>query len=119
MGVDISADELSQFNATVLCVGATKPRDLPIPGRTLTGVHFAWDFLSQQNKRISDEAQSLDNSTLISANGKDVIVIGGGDTGSDCVGTSNRQHAKSITQFELLPMPPTARPEHQPWPYYP
>ena len=116
VGVDVSYEELQDFDATVLCIGATKPRDLPIPGREFQGVHFAWDFLSQQNKRVSSEAV---RNAQISANGKDVIVIGGGDTGSDCVGTSNRQKAASVTQFELMPVPPDERPENQPWPYYP
>ena len=116
VGVDVSYEELRDFDSTVLCIGATKPRDLPIPGRELEGVHFAWDFLSQQNKRVSSEAV---RNAQINANGKDVIVIGGGDTGSDCVGTSNRQKAASVTQFELMPVPPNERPETQPWPYYP
>jgi len=116
VGVDVSYEELQSFDAAVLCIGATKPRDLPIPGRELEGVRFAWDFLSQQNKRVSSEAV---RSAQITANGKDVIVIGGGDTGSDCVGTSNRQKAASVTQFELMPVPPNERPENQPWPYYP
>ena len=117
VGVDVTKDDLaSDYEAVVLCIGATKPRDLPIPGRELAGIHFAWDFLSQQNQRVSGEGVKQ---TAISARGKDVIVIGGGDTGSDCVGTSTRQKARSISQFELMPVPPTARPEKQPWPYYP
>ena len=116
VGTDVSFKELGEFDAVVLCVGATKPRDLSIPGRELKGVHFAWDFLSLQNKKVSNEPSALAD---ISAMGKDVIVIGGGDTGSDCVGTSNRQGAASVTQFELLPVPPDVRPENQPWPYYP
>lgn len=116
VGIDVSYEELQDFEATVLCIGATKPRDLPVPGRELEGIHFAWDFLSQQNKRVSSESV---HNAQITASGKDVIVIGGGDTGSDCVGTSNRQEAASVTQFELMPVPPNERPEKQPWPYYP
>ncbi len=121
IGKDVPVDTLSDFDAIVLCGGATKPRDIPIPGRDLEGIYFAWDFLSQQNQRVAGDA--LAQKTLpvpeIHAKGKHVIVIGGGDTGSDCVGTSNRHGAKSITQFELLPMPTSERPERQPWPYYP
>ncbi|MFK7848059.1 MAG: glutamate synthase subunit beta [Rhodothermales bacterium] len=116
VGEDISADELQSFDATVLCVGATKPRDVGVPGRDLKGIYFAWDFLWQQNKRVAGEAFDAEP---IHAGDKNVIVIGGGDTGSDCVGTSNRQGAKSVVQFELLPTPPEERPGHQPWPYYP
>lgn len=116
VGVDISAKEIKDnFDAVVLCGGSTIPRGLPVPGNDLDGVHFAMDFLTQQNMRnYGKEAQ-----TPIMATDKDVIVIGGGDTGSDCVGTSNRHKAKSVTQFELMPKPPENRPEHQPWPYYP
>ena len=120
VGVDPVADDLSEFDASVLCVGATRPRDLPIPGRDLQGIHYAWDFLAQQNKKVSGEAEANTSFEYpILAEGKHVIVIGGGDTGSDCVGTSNRQGAKSVTQFELMPMPPGERPVDQPWPYYP
>ena len=117
VGVDVSFDELGVFDALVLCIGATKPRDLPVSGRELGGIHFAWDFLSQQNKWVSGE--SVEGLSPISATGKHVIVIGGGDTGSDCVGTSNRQGASSVTQFELMPVPPDGRADDQPWPYYP
>src|SRR5690606_10308539 len=95
---------------------ASAPRDLPIPGRDFDGVHFAMDFLSQQNKRVAgDRIFSGD----ILATNKNVIVIGGGDTGSDCVGTSNRQGAKSVTQIELLLKPPAERAENNPWPQWP
>jgi glutamate synthase (NADPH/NADH) small chain len=118
VGVDISVNDLlRQFSAVVLAGGSTIPRDLPAPGRELKGIHFAMDFLTQQNKRVSglwDE-----KSEAIIANGKHVVVIGGGDTGSDCVGTSNRHGAKSITQFELLPKPPEHRTLQMPWPTYP
>lgn len=117
VGKNYPVEELETFDAVVLCGGATKPRDLPIPGRDLDGIHFAWDYLWQQNKRNAGD--SLDGIPPIDAAGKHVIVIGGGDTGSDCIGTANRQHAASITQFELLPVPPKARPADQPWPFMP
>lgn len=117
VGVDVSINELlREFNVIVLAGGSTIPRDLAITGRELKGVHFAMDFLKQQNKRVSNiEVSGQD----IIATGKDVVVIGGGDTGSDCVGTSNRQKAKSVTQFELLPKPPENRTAFMPWPTYP
>lgn len=121
VGENYPVEKLDAFDAVVLSGGATKPRDLPIPGRELDGVHFAWDFLTQHNKRVAgDDVENSDywNKT-IEAEDKDVIVIGGGDTGSDCVGTSNRQKARSIHQFELLPTPPKERTPDQPWPYYP
>ncbi|HEX5768417.1 MAG TPA: glutamate synthase subunit beta, partial [Burkholderiales bacterium] len=105
---------LAEFDAIVLAGGAEQPRDLPIPGRGLDGVHFAMEFLPLQNKRVAGDAGIRD----LSAAGKHVVIIGGGDTGSDCVGTSNRHGARSITQFELLPMPPDV--ERNPvWPYWP
>ncbi|MEM7296686.1 MAG: glutamate synthase subunit beta [Bacteroidota bacterium] len=117
IGIDISHEELSeQFDAIVLCVGSTIPRDLPIPGRDLKGVHFAMDFLTQQNRRVSDKEVNEEN---IFATDKDVIVIGGGDTGSDCVGTSNRQIARSIKQIEILDRPPVSRSDTNPWPEWP
>jgi glutamate synthase (NADPH/NADH) small chain len=117
VGVNISAQHLQdEFDAVVLCGGASAPRDLPIPGRNLKGVHFAMDFLPQQNKRVAgDRIFSGD----ILASGKNVLVIGGGDTGSDCVGTSNRQSAKSVTQIELLSQPPLTRSADNPWPLWP
>lgn len=117
VGVNISAQHLQkEFDAVVMCGGASAPRDLPIPGRNLKGVHFAMDFLPQQNKRVAgDRIFSGD----ISASGKNVLVIGGGDTGSDCVGTSNRQGAKSVTQIELLAKPPLSRSDNNPWPQWP
>ncbi len=118
VGKDISvSDLLRQYNAIVLTGGSTIPRDLPIPGRELKGVHFAMDFLKQQNKRVSGLYDSKQEAIL--ATEKNVVVIGGGDTGSDCVGTSNRQDAKSITQFELLPKPSETRTAAMPWPTYP
>lgn len=115
VGVDITAKELEAYDATVLCIGATKSRDLPIPGRDLDGIHMAMEFLPQQNRVGAGDTVA----DQILATGKKVIVIGGGDTGSDCVGTSNRHGAKSVTNFELLPKPPEGRPASQPWPYYP
>jgi len=112
----ISADELiAQFDAVVLAAGAERSRDLPVPGRDLAGVHYAMEFLPQQNK--INAGGSVDRQ--IRADAKDVIVIGGGDTGSDCVGTSNRHGAKSVTQFELLPMPPDQENKPLVWPYWP
>jgi glutamate synthase (NADPH/NADH) small chain len=105
---------LAEFDAVVLAGGAEAPRDLPVPGRDLEGVHFAMDFLPLQNRRVAGDQNVED----LWASGKHVVVIGGGDTGSDCVGTSNRHGAASVTQFELLPMPPD--PERNPvWPYWP
>jgi glutamate synthase (NADPH/NADH) small chain len=117
VGKDIPADELVRsYDAVILAGGSTIPRNLPIPGRELKGIHFAMDFLKQQNKRVSDIAVKAED---IMATGKDVIVIGGGDTGSDCVGTSNRQGANSIKQFEVMMQPPQERTHHMPWPTYP
>jgi glutamate synthase (NADPH/NADH) small chain len=105
---------LADYDAVVLAGGAETPRDLPIPGRELSGVHFAMEFLPLQNKRVAGEAGVPE----ISAAGKHVVVIGGGDTGSDCIGTSNRQGAASVTNFELFPMPPDV--DRNPvWPYWP
>jgi glutamate synthase (NADPH/NADH) small chain len=120
VAVDFPAEDLSEFDAVVLCCGATRPRDLDVPGRGLIGVHFAWDYLSKQNRMVSGDGGLAGlTAAPIDAAGKNVVVIGGGDTGSDCVGTANRQGAASVTQFELLPTPPDERPDHQPWPYYP
>ena len=117
VGVNVRVNDiLREYDAIVLAGGSTIPRDLPVPGRALNGVHFAMDFLKQQNKRVSN--LSIDEKEIITT-GKNVVVIGGGDTGSDCVGTSNRQDAKSVTQFELLPKPPDARASYMPWPTYP
>ncbi len=117
VGFDISIAELcKEFDAIVLACGSTIPRDLKIPGRNLKGVHFAMDYLTQQNKRVAGKEVDQED---ISANNKHVVVIGGGDTGSDCVGTCNRQSAASVTQFELLPKPPENRTALMPWPSYP
>jgi glutamate synthase (NADPH) small chain len=117
VGVNISINDLlREYHAIILAGGSTIPRDLEIPGRKLKGVHFAMDFLKQQNKRVAEKELKSEN---ILAGGKNVVVIGGGDTGSDCVGTSNRQKALSVTQFELMPMPPKSRTPFMPWPSYP
>jgi glutamate synthase (NADPH) small chain len=117
VGVDVSINDLlREYNAVVLAGGSTIPRDLKIPGRELKGIYFAMEFLKQQNKRVSNISFTEEN---ILATGKNVVVIGGGDTGSDCIGTSNRHKAKSITQFELLPKPPEDRTNLMPWPTYP
>lgn len=117
VGVNISINDLlREYHAIVLAGGSTIPRNLPIPGRELKGVHFAMEFLEQQNKRISKLPVEGDD---ILAGKKHVVVIGGGDTGSDCVGTSNRHGAVSVTQFELLPKPPESRTAFMPWPTYP
>jgi glutamate synthase (NADPH) small chain len=112
----ISADDLkAQFDAVLLAGGAESSRDLPVPGRELDGVHFAMEFLPQQNKVVAGDKVK----GQIMATGKHVIVIGGGDTGSDCVGTSNRHGAASVTQFELMPMPPEQENKPLTWPYWP
>jgi glutamate synthase (NADPH/NADH) small chain len=117
VGVNIRVNDIMRdYHAVVLAGGSTIPRDLTIPGRDLKGVHYAMDFLKQQNKRVS--TIQIEEADLL-ASSKNVIVIGGGDTGSDCVGTSNRHKAKSVTQFELLPKPPEARADYMPWPTYP
>jgi glutamate synthase (NADPH/NADH) small chain len=117
VGVNIRVNDIMRdYHAVVLAGGSTIPRDLTIPGRELKGVHYAMEFLKQQNKRVSE--LSIEEKD-IKATDKNVVVIGGGDTGSDCVGTSNRQLAKSITQFELLPKPPESRANYMPWPTYP
>ena len=117
VGVNVRVNDIMRdYHAVVLAGGSTIPRDLTIPGRDLKGVHYAMEFLKQQNKRVSNIALEEQD---IKATKKNVVVIGGGDTGSDCVGTSNRHEAKSVTQFELLPKPPEARAEYMPWPTYP
>jgi glutamate synthase (NADPH/NADH) small chain len=107
---------LEEFDATVLCTGATKPRDLPIEGRSLHGVHFAMDFLTANTKSLLDGAR---NGSFIPAEGKDVMVIGGGDTGTDCVGTAMRHGCRSLVQLEILPKPPLQRAADNPWPEWP
>jgi glutamate synthase (NADPH/NADH) small chain len=118
VGVDLSASELRRsFDAVLLCLGSEQPRDLPIVGRDLAGVHFAMEFLTQQNKRNAGDRFAPEEEVL--ASGRDVIVLGGGDTGSDCVGTSHRQGAKSVTSIELLERPPDQRSPSTPWPLWP
>ena len=115
VGRDITSTQLVEdFDAVVLCTGATKPRDLPIEGRQSKGIHFAMEFLHGNTKALLDKAQPP-----ISAAGKDVIIIGGGDTGTDCVGTSMRHGCKSLIQVEILPKPPTERAKDNPWPEWP
>ncbi|MGY6530913.1 MAG: glutamate synthase subunit beta [Cyanobacterium sp.] len=116
IGKDISAEALTKENdAVILCIGAGKPRDLPIEGRDLKGIHFAMDFLTANTKAVLDQ-----NSVgLISAEGKDVVIIGGGDTGTDCVGTSVRHGCSAVTQLEIMPKPPEIRAKNNPWPEYP
>jgi glutamate synthase (NADPH/NADH) small chain len=116
VGVDITAEQLrKRYDAIVLAGGATKPRDLPVPGRDLAGVYFAMDYLPGSNRVQEGD---LDEPP-ISAQGKDVVIIGGGDTGADCLGTALRQGARSVTQLEILPTPPQSRTDAMPWPTYP
>ncbi|HKS38813.1 MAG TPA: glutamate synthase subunit beta [Verrucomicrobiae bacterium] len=117
IGKDYPAEKLlKEFDAVVLCTGATKPRDLPIEGRQLQGIHFAMEFLEANTKSLLDEHK---NGNYIAAAGKDVVVIGGGDTGTDCVGTSMRHGCKSLVQLEILPKPPLDRARDNPWPEWP
>ncbi|MET4780234.1 glutamate synthase subunit beta [Glaciihabitans sp. UYNi722] len=116
IGVDIAWDELrGRYDAVVVATGALKPRDLPIPGRDLSGVHFAMEYLVQQN-RVGAGDTVIDQLT---AEGKHVVVLGGGDTGADCIGTAHRQQALSVTNLAIGIQPPSERPEHQPWPISP
>jgi glutamate synthase (NADPH) small chain len=118
VGIDYPAPKLlKEFDAVCLSGGSRVPRDLKVEGRELSGIYFALDYLAQSNKRVA--GYKIPKNELMDANGKNVVIIGGGDTGSDCVGTANRQGAKSITQIELLPKPSEKRPVDQPWPKYP
>ena len=118
VGIDLTADDLlSDFDAVVLAGGATAPRDLRVPGRDLDGIHFAMEYLTAQNRRCAGD--DLSAGEFISAEGKDVIIIGGGDTGADCLGTALRQNARSVRQLELLPRPPDERAPDNPWPQWP
>ncbi|GAA5152893.1 glutamate synthase subunit beta [Nocardioides marinquilinus] len=119
-GSDLTGASLRErYDAVVLAVGATDARDLSVPGRELRGIHQAMEFLPQANRAALGEAPTADGSEQISAEGKHVVIIGGGDTGADCLGTSTRQGAASITQLEIMPEPPGTRPSGQPWPTYP
>jgi glutamate synthase (NADPH/NADH) small chain len=118
VGRDLTAHDLKKnFDATVLTIGSRKARDLEVPGRELAGIHYAMDFLTQQNRRVA--GLPVPDSEAILATGKNVIVIGGGDTGSDCIGTSHRQGALSVTSFEIMPRPPEERASSTPWPLWP
>jgi glutamate synthase (NADPH/NADH) small chain len=121
VGRDITAAELrKRYDVIVLAGGATAPRDLPVPGRELVGVHFAMDYLPWANRLQEGDPVLQDDGQLpVTAYGKDVVIIGGGDTGADCLGTAIRQGARSVTQLEILPQPPGARTERMPWPTYP
>jgi glutamate synthase (NADPH/NADH) small chain len=117
VGVDLTAAQLMPgYDAVVLSGGAEKPRDLPIPGRALAGIHFAMDFLTANTKSLLDNHK---NGNFITAEDKDVMVIGGGDTGTDCVGTAMRHSCKSLIQVEILPKPPLQRAANNPWPEWP
>lgn len=117
VGVDISACQLQRdYDALILCGGAQQPRDLQVPGRNLRGIHFAWEYLSQQNLR--NHGVFIPPEQEIWAGGKQVIILGGGDTGADCVGTANRQGASSVKQFELFPQLPGSRSQDNPWPQW-
>jgi len=117
VGVNLDAATLrAKYDALVLCGGACQARDLPIPGRELEGIHFALEYLSQANRRASGE--SVPEAEAISAEGKKVVIIGGGDTGADCLGTAHRQHCASVHQFEIVPRPPDTRSPENPWPQW-
>ena len=118
VGVDVTVDQMkSEFDAIVLAGGADWPRDLQVPGRELKGIHFAMEYLTLSNRRV--EGDRIPDDDFISAKGKRVVIIGGGDTGADCLGTVHRQGALSVHQFELLPRPPDTRAADNPWPQWP
>jgi NAD(P)H-dependent glutamate synthase small subunit len=118
VGVDVDAqDLLESYDALLLCCGATVPRDLPVPGRELPGIHFAMEFLKANTKQFLDGGTT--HGSFISARDKHVVVIGGGDTGNDCLGTSMRHGCKSLVNFEILPRPPLERAPDNPWPFWP
>jgi len=118
VGANVSVEELRrEFDSILLAGGATLPRDLPVPGRELKGIHFAMDFLPLQNKRC--EGDTIPDAEFISAKDKRVVIIGGGDTGADCLGTVHRQGCRSVVQFEILPKPPGDRAADNPWPNWP
>jgi glutamate synthase (NADPH) small chain len=118
IGIDIPVDELRRdFDAIVLAGGSTRPRDLPVPGRELKGIHFAMEYLTLQNRR--NEGEPIADTSFITAKDRHVIIIGGGDTGADGLGTAHRQGAASVVQLELLPQPPAERAANNPWPLWP
>jgi len=118
VGADVSAEQIkNEYDAVLLAGGAGQPRDLKVPGRELQGVHFAMEYLTQQNRR--NEGETIPNEEAITATDKRVVIIGGGDTGADCLGTVHRHHARSVAQFELLPQPPDMRGPDNPWPLWP
>ena len=118
VGVDISVEDINkEFDAICITIGACEPRELPVAGRDLYGVHLAMDYLPQQNRRIAGD--KIDPSESISAEGKRVVILGGGDTGADCLGTAHRQGAEIVYQLELLPKPPETRGSNNPWPQWP
>jgi glutamate synthase (NADPH/NADH) small chain len=118
IGVNVPVEELKQnFDAILLAGGACAPRDLPVPGRDLQGVHFAMEYLTQSNRRC--EGEKIPVNEEIAAKGKHVVIIGGGDTGADCLGTANRQGAASVHQLEIMPRPPETRASDNPWPQWP
>jgi glutamate synthase (NADPH/NADH) small chain len=118
VGINVSVDELKKnYSAVLLAGGACAPRDLPVPGRELKGVYFAMDYLTLQNRRC--EGDKVPNAEFISAEGKHVVIIGGGDTGADCLGTTHRQKPASIAQLEIMPHPPEHRSPNNPWPEWP
>jgi len=125
IGVNVDINDLrSNFDSLCLCLGSTKPRDLPVPGRDLKGVHFAMEFLTMNQKKLLMTKEGTlesqwEKENWITAAGKDVIVIGGGDTGTDCIGTSMRHRCNSVTNFELMPQPPMERAPDNPWPQWP
>ncbi|HEX7968653.1 MAG TPA: glutamate synthase subunit beta [Stellaceae bacterium] len=118
IGVNVPVERLMRdYDAVVLAIGAEAPRDLPVPGREFQGIHYAMEFLAQQNRRVAGE--KVPEAESIMATGRDVLVIGGGDTGSDCIGTSNRHRARSVTQLEILPLPPQHEEKLITWPNWP
>jgi glutamate synthase (NADPH/NADH) small chain len=118
VGGNVPVEDLrKEFDAILLAGGAEHPRDLPVPGRELRGIHFAMEFLPQQNRR--NQGDTVPEAEAILATGRRVVIIGGGDTGADCLGTSHRQGSLSVTQFELLPKPPDERSPSTPWPLWP
>jgi glutamate synthase (NADPH/NADH) small chain len=119
VGAEPGAEDLAGFDAIVLCIGALRPRDMAIPGRGLAGIHLAMDYLTQQNRRVAGDDISLPGEESITGRGKHVVVLGGGDTSSDCIGNCAREGARSILNFIKYPAPPAERSPSQPWPFWP